>query len=448
MDAPSILANTVGLRSPAVLAAVLTLACAAPEPPPPDRVLVVGLDGATNKLIDGLVEGGELPHLAALAREGVRAAVRPERPILSPRIWTTFATGVEPQRHGVLDWVRRGPGGGLQLYSNLDRQTPAVWNIASAGERTVAVVNWLITQPPDRVNGVMISDHAVPGMTESRLPMARDIANQRFGPGGDEVVAPEIAIAYASPPEWVERSRAIRAGERPALTQVSNPFTGSAWQGHPVFDFLRGVYRDDELTVWTALEVEAALRPDLLMVYLPGVDRVSHLLWQGIELPADPPPGLTVHPPALRARHRRALIDYYRFSDALLGRLIEGFGANDLVLVLSDHGFEASSSPVTMPGIHESDDARDGILYARGPGIAAGSRAGPIADTDVLPTLLAALGLPQASDLPGSVASFLRVARPEAVASYADVEVVRVESRASDVDDEILEKLRTLGYID
>ena len=119
MDAPSILANSVGPRSPALLAAVLTLACAAPELPPPDRVLVVGLDGATNKLIDGLIEGGELPHLAALAREGVRASVRPERPILSPRIWTTFATGVAPQRHGVLDWVRRyfrcrgvQPGGG------------------------------------------------------------------------------------------------------------------------------------------------------------------------------------------------------------------------------------------------------------------------------------------------------------------------------------------------
>lgn len=414
---------------------------------PGGRLLVVGLDGATDKVIGPLVEAGALPHLASLAREGVHSAVRPERPILSPRIWTTFATGVEPEQHGVLDWVQRGEAG-LRLYSNLDRTAPALWNIATAHGATVGVVNWLITQPPDRVNGVMVSDHAVPGMTESRLPMARDIATQRFGAGGGDVLAPEVAIAFAHPQEWVARSQQIRAGGGSPLTDVPDPFTGPAWQGHPIFDFLRSNYRDDELTVRTALEVEAATKPRVLLVYLPGVDRVSHLLWQGIEVPAKRIPGLTIHPPALRETHRRALLAYYRFSDALLGRLMARFAADDHVVVLSDHGFEASTSPVTMPGVHESDDARDGILYARGPGIAPGSTAAPIHYTDVLPTLLTVLGLPVAEDLPGTAAGFLDVEPAPSVGSYSDVAVERVESRASDVDGAILEKLRTLGYVE
>jgi len=429
--------------------ALLALACGERGAPRAPRVLVVGLDGATNKVITPLIAVGGLPHLAGLARSGVAGAVRPERPILSPRIWTTYATGVLPDQHGVLDWVRRGDSG-LRLYSNLDRTVPAIWNIASERGITVGVVNWLITQPPDRVNGVMISDHAVPGMTASRLPMARDIATQRFGAGGGEVLAPEVAIAYAHPPEWVERSQRIRSERRPALTEIADPFSGPEWQGHSIFDFLRSVYRDDELTVHTALEVDAALKPSLLMVYLPGVDRVSHLLWQGMEVPPPGarPPGLRVHPPELRARHRRALLEYYRFSDALLGRLMASFGTDDYVLVVSDHGFEASTSPVTMPGVHETDDARDGILYARGPGIPSAARSEAIAFTDVMPTVLAALGLPQADDLPGSAAGFLQVPQPPAVASYTGVAFERIESQASDVDDEILEKLRTLGYVD
>ena len=101
-----------------------------------------------------------------------------------------------------------------------------------------------------------------------------------------------------------------------------------------------------------------------------------------------------------------------------------------------------------MPGIHDSDAARDGVLYARGPGIAPGSRPEVIDDIDVLPTLLAATGLPLANALPGEPAPFVRVRRPPPVASYQDVPVQRVDTPASEVDETILEKLRTLGYVE
>lgn len=407
-------------------------------------MLVVGLDGATNRVIDPLVAKGELPNLARIAREGVRGAVRPAGPILSPRIWTTFATGLPAEAHGIEGWVHEGPRGGLLLYSNLDRTAPALWNVASAEGRSVGVLNWLMTQPPDRVAGVMISDHAVPGVTESRLPLARAIASRKFGPSDAEVTAPEIAVAYAWPPEWVARTREIRATEEPPLTSVASPFGGEG----PVDGFMHGVYRDDELTVRTALDVEAELRPDLLMVYLPGVDRVSHFLWQGIEVPSDPQPGREVYESAHRERQREQLLAYYRFADALLGQLLTRFGAGDFVFVLSDHGFEAATSPYDMPGVHESEAARNGILYARGPGIEAGTSAPTLADVDVLPTLLAALALPAAQDLPGRVAAFLDAPAAEPVTSYAELPIERVESKASGVDEEILEKLRTLGYVE
>jgi hypothetical protein len=101
-----------------------------------------------------------------------------------------------------------------------------------------------------------------------------------------------------------------------------------------------------------------------------------------------------------------------------------------------------------MPGIHESEEARNGILYARGPGVRPGTATVPIEDIDLLPTILAAVGLPQAEDLPGAVAPFLNVSRPAAVSSYRDTPVERVATPASQVDGAILEKLRTLGYIE
>jgi predicted AlkP superfamily phosphohydrolase/phosphomutase len=407
-------------------------------------VLVVGLDGATNRVIDDLVAAGELPNLAGLATGGVKSAVRPEGEILSPRIWTTFATGLPAEAHGVEGWVKHGEQGGLRLYSNLDRTVPAVWNVASAAGRSVAALNWLMTQPPDRVDGVMISDHAVPGIIQSRLPLAKQIADRDFGRSDTEVAAPEMAVAYAWPPEWAARSREIREAEAPPLTAVSNPFENVGTLGA----FMHGVFRDDELTLRTALVVEEELAPDLLMIYLPGIDRISHFLWQGIEVPIDPEPGRAVQSVAQRATGRDQLLAYYRFTDALVGHLLARFGTNDFVFVLSDHGFEASRAALAMPGSHASERARNGILYARGPGIEAGTTAPALADADVLPTLLAALGLPQAADLPGRIAPFLEATALQSVPSYADLPVERVETQASDVDADILEKLRTLGYVE
>ncbi|MEE3331775.1 MAG: alkaline phosphatase family protein [Myxococcota bacterium] len=441
------------IQSPAAIGILVAFvfACsptAEETPTPPGRVLIVGLDGATQKVIAPLVEAGELPHFAALARNGTTASIRAPRPVLSPRIWTSVTTGQLPEQHGILDWVKKGPHGKLLLYSNLDRTGPALWNIASAAGKTVGVVNWLMTQPPDVINGVMVSDHAVPGMTASRLPMAKDVAVMRFGGANGKVHAPEIAIAYAHPEEWVERSAALRDASS-SLTDEPNPFDGPEWQGHPIFDFLRGVYRDDELALRTALEVQEATSPDLMMVYFPGVDRTSHLLWQGIEVPENPPPYIKIHPAKIRANHRRALLGYYRFTDALLGKLLEPYGPNDLVIVLSDHGFEASTLPNTMDGIHDSDDARDGILYMRGRGVSAGATAGRIAHVDIAPTVLAWLGLPVARDMPGSVATFVRTGSVATTPSYrSSVRVERVAAPASDVEGDIINQLRTLGYVE
>ena len=433
------------------LLAVATIAVGCsptPESASSGRVLILGLDGATQKVIAPLIAAGDLPNFAALAREGTTAMIRAPRPVLSPRIWTSVATGELPEDHGVLDWVRKGPNGKLLLYSNLDRTAPALWNIASAAGKSVGVVNWLMTQPPDVVNGVMISDHAVPGMTDSRIPLAKDVANTRFGASPAKVHAPEIAMAFAHPAEWIERSSALRDVSEP-LTREPNPFDGAAWQGHPIFDFLRGVYRDDVLATRTALEVEAATSPDLMMIYLPGVDRTSHLLWQGMEVPANPPPGMRVHSAEIRANHRKALQGYYRFTDELLGKLLAPYGPDDLVIVLSDHGFEATSLPNTMDGIHDSDDARDGILYLRGRGVEAGASGGRIAHVDIVPTVLAWLGLPAASDTPGAVVGWVATATPQATPSYRGVvPVERIAVPASDVEENIIEQLRTLGYVE
>ena len=93
------------------------------------------------------------------------------------------------------------------------------------------------------------------------------------------------------------------------------------------------------ITTRIALEVEREEHPDLLMVFLPGIDRVSHVVWAAVEPASEYPRALFQG--GERDATARAFFRYYEYTDALIGRLLAAYGPEDLVLVVSDHGFEA-----------------------------------------------------------------------------------------------------------
>ena len=74
------------------------------------RLLVIGLDGATLDLVAPWAAAGELPTLARLMAAGSWGPLRSTLPPATFPAWTSLVTGVNPGRHGVLDFVERVPG--------------------------------------------------------------------------------------------------------------------------------------------------------------------------------------------------------------------------------------------------------------------------------------------------------------------------------------------------
>jgi hypothetical protein len=78
-----------------LLAALLLGACASPGTSGDatrrglPKVVLVGIDGATFRVLDPLLQAGRLPHFRTLIRTGARGAMRSEAPLQSPPIWTT-----------------------------------------------------------------------------------------------------------------------------------------------------------------------------------------------------------------------------------------------------------------------------------------------------------------------------------------------------------------------
>jgi predicted AlkP superfamily phosphohydrolase/phosphomutase len=74
--------------------------------PVAQRVLIVGLDGATFDVLDPMMEAGRMPRLAEFISGGVAGILRSTTPPITPAAWTTFMTGKGPGVHGIIDFER------------------------------------------------------------------------------------------------------------------------------------------------------------------------------------------------------------------------------------------------------------------------------------------------------------------------------------------------------
>jgi hypothetical protein len=415
-----------------LLCGAIAWACSG-EPPQRGRVFLIGIDGAAPRVIDAMMEQGRLPHLASLAKEGAYGRLRSAKPISSPRIWNTIATGKVPEKHGILHFSRKNADDQHELFLSTDRKVPSLWSIASQAGRRVGVVNFWNTFPPEKINGVMVSDHV----------LATEIAGRELMVGASQTAPGSIIY----PAAWHERLYPLVGISEP-LTRFSNPFAdGVTLPDFARRDELTRHFFEDASLMRMSLEITRELDPDLLMLLMPGIDRVSHFLW-GVLEPNDKYPEPLKLNPEERAGGKQALLDYYAYSDALIGELLALTRPEDLVMVVSDHGFEAGHVYMALTGTHESHEAIDGIVFARGPGVTPGTRIEGMSIADVTPTILAWMGLPVADDMDGRVAGLVGVDTVARIATHNTVAVEFVRTAPSGVETDIVEQLRTLGYID
>ncbi len=73
------------------------------------RVIILGFDGVDPDIVQNMINNGELPHLAQLAKAGTFKPLHSSNPPQSPTAWSSFATCTPPAEHGIFDFLRRDP---------------------------------------------------------------------------------------------------------------------------------------------------------------------------------------------------------------------------------------------------------------------------------------------------------------------------------------------------
>lgn len=439
-------AGSAILVAPLLLALEGTLAgCSGPTAQRPARVAIIGIDAASLDLVARLAAEGLLPHLRSLMERGAYGVLESLVPTNSPALWTSMATGQPPEVHGILSFRQSAQSEGARLVNATMRRVPALWSIASRHGRSVGFVGWWVTWPAEEVEGFMISDHVAYTRHHFR---ARDgtaeaadyagSARDTHPPGLRQEIAPLVRHPSSIDPAEVEGIVHLEEEERAEL------LAGDLRWGTP-FRVLALAWQQDATYRSIGLHlIRTRGQPDLFAIFFRGTDSIGHLFWHTFE--PEKAPGTD---PERARRLGKLLPGYYARVDGFVGEILAALDPDTDVLVVSDHGMEASGSSdpshKPLPGEH----TLKGLWIAAGPHVRPLGHAASRGLLGVAPTVLRLLDIPTALDMPvPPFEDVIEVPWPRReVASHG--RAVRPEPPApSPPEEAILEELRALGYLD
>jgi len=365
------------------------------------RVAIFAIDGADWELLNELADDGNLPNLKALARGGTTGTTQTIEPTVSPLVWTTVATGLTPDRHGVLDFIDHSRN--LPIQSSA-RRAPAVWDIAEAFGRHSAVVNWWTAWPPT-VSSVSVFDAPTEQLDNA-------IAPPSLAPRLQSQIVPVSTVGYPQIRRFLnvtpdEYDRAVTKGGAGDPINVFRGVLAKTWTDHRA---AMQMYRDQS--------------PLLTMVEYDGTDVVNHLF-----APYHPPYREGISQDNYR-KYWPSVTNYYMEVDRLIGEWMTILPADTTVIVMSAHGFRwGKNRPRQQPkGVAALNDHRNpGVFIAYGNHVARSGGTHQFSVYDLAPTVLAILGLPQSSEMPGHVATW-------AFSDIAPVQTVKVVSYSEFLD--------------
>lgn len=257
------------------------------------RLLVLGLDGLPLSLARSLV--AELPNLARFALEAT--SIRAELPELSPVNWTSLATGLGPEEHGVFGFSRLDPHSfRISVVDSNDVACPTIFDRMSKHGLVSRVVNLPNTYPAKPLRGMLVAGFVAEELNHAVYPPFLAAALDTYKLEAD------TSRGLADPTYLLEELRGTLTSRRHALNLL-----------------------------WPDLDW------DLFVFVLTETDRLFHFLYPALED--------TAHP------WRGPCMELMREWDALIGDVLDRWDAlpgPKRLIVLADHGFTTLRTEVDI----------------------------------------------------------------------------------------------------
>jgi len=423
----------------------LFLAKKGPAPFAP-QVVIIGLDGASWNFINPLLRENALPNIKYLIENGSSGVLETIVPTKSSVIWTSIATGKSMIKHGIVDWTFVDKNKIQVPYRQSERRAKAFWNIFGDLGRTVGVINWFITYPPEHVNGYMVSE-------EFRSLTRRDFSKIKVThPRG---LQKKLEFASFKDFGKIQEDEHIPDYRR---WQTSGKGAGDPLTLIPFYP--RYVFENKTIEL-ASLYLFERFPVDIFTTYFQLIDVVSHFASSYLD-PELLEKGITEEKEGKLSQETLISLDQafskivapiYSYLDKILGKFLKLSNPEATFIIVSDHGFSFHKGGY---GHSDMPQIPHGIILIKGPQIKKGYSIQKAHIYDILPTLLYLYDLPVARDMDGKVLTeafeekFLRQRPIRFIETYESAkreEKKELTKRDKELDKKKLEELRSLGYI-
>lgn len=442
------------IRFVGVLIAFLTLLTVLPAGANQKRskVVFIGIDGMSWKVLGPLIKRGEAPAFKTLLSKG---ASMPEFETMnstsSPVVWTSVATGRLPNDHGITAFSEKLETGQIIPVSGNSRKTKAIWEVANEYGVTTGVIGWWATWPAEKVNGYLISDHANPAFSEFLFQ------DKRYWTADPKQLTKQLSdfyplnLARILHPYWVDKAHfpyedlQRRSHLNPEQMKL---LRDAPWNERKTYSLFKTFYLIDQPLFAISRELVKRRPVDLQLIYLRGPDGVQHYAWDLVE------PEKYQVPPENLDRDRGLIDGIYRYLDSFLAEVLKDLPSDATLIVASDHGAEPSPGATgnprkDRPGAHSV--TAKGVLFIYGKNVKPGFKIEKATPLDLAPTMTWLCQLPLSKQFAGRilkeafVQEYVKNMPASSIASYGIRKTKK--SKESPQDPEMLEMLRSLGYI-
>jgi len=297
------------------------------------RVILLLLDCGDWRIVEYLRARGDLPTLDALLRDGHRAVLDSDPPLTAAALEAL----VWPNRRGAASFVGLVNRVGVELAG-----------LASVGENPLDALSWVLSEDEDLFSVLGAGRHSVANLLLAHGSIRAGRHSEVTGPFGGKRRVP------------LTRSvRDLRADERERW-----PALAAAPAGRDAVH-VRTIAAEFD----TAVEIVHAREVDLLALRVEPLDILTHANFAA-----------TVRDG--QDDGENPLYSIYRYIDARIAEVHDEIDADDVFIVMSDHGIRTAM-----------EHSRHGIFVATGPGIPKGRAPGRPSLRGVPAVLAALLGV-------------------------------------------------------
>ena len=410
------------------------------------KVVLIGIDGANWPTLDPLMEKGKLPFWKQLKGESAWAYLKTFKPTKSSVVWTSIATGKSMQKHGILDFTFLDKNNIQVPYSNMERREPAIWQILDEYSKKAIVINWFVSHPPDKINGIMISDNfrRVVARPEEKVEDYKDSVHP--------------SIYFHKLLELAEKNY-HRVFQKTGLPDYPKLYTdlhpGKDFKDVPIMKTYRSLATQDNFVSTVSENLFRTKDFDFFATYIRMPDLVQHFSARMFEDKYTEELVTALKNNTLsKEKHQEAILKIadiiepaYHFSEQLLESLLNYKKYEDAYfIIVSDHGFTLYPGGYNHYGLPDEYEAPSGIMMIKGPKVIKGQLESASV-YDIAPTILHLFDYPIGKNMDGK--PLVKAFDFNRKLTYKTYKLDQREKRRTPnkADEEAIKELKSIGYI-